>query len=129
MTSPICTRKLSPEAIGDRLPGVRSKDLPRCGICDCRYSCTCEDYRYRTRACKHQHAVHSLYYTIPAAKGEEPDVWLTVTDLGIDAENGQEREALTDPIVHEEDIFAEQSSPSLAHPLLAPIVRTPRWRR
>ena len=88
-TSPVCQQLLSKAAIGERLQGVSDKDLPRCGLCDCRYECSCEDWRFRSRSCKHMHAVHSLFYTIPAAMGDMPTVWLTgiSSDLVNDPDN------------------------------------------
>ena len=83
MTTPRCPQLLSKAAVGNRLPGVMEKDLPKCGLCDCTYTCSCESARYGPRACKHIHAVHALFYTIPAAKGEEPTVWLTGTSSDI----------------------------------------------
>ena len=93
-------------------------------------TCTCEDYRFSTHACKHIHAVHGIYYTIPAAKGEESSAWLTgtVTDVVVEPDGDDElpAEGLTAETVAElempavvdeepvvEELAAGPSTPSL----------------
>ena len=78
MTSPPCRAILSKAALGVHADRFADKDRPSCGVCDCRYSCNCDARRFNSsRACKHMHAVHALYFALPAALGKEPTIWLT----------------------------------------------------
>ena len=76
--TPPCASFLTMAAMGVHAHKVTSRQLPRCGVCDCAYKCDCDHAKYNTRACKHVHAVHALHYTVPATVGIEPmNGWLT----------------------------------------------------